>query len=308
MEAKTRYSQLETECKQSRDANQQNQSFDFIQYQGEEWVNATATKTEEPRRIDQLLLDLQSLSAERDALKEAVSELEKNLEETCTKWKSCHNRLLEVKAKSQQQENEMASVQETNQALANRAMELELQLKDLQARGDQYLRDPSPQMMSDEVAYLTEENRRIHEQLNRLVEQSASEATKNIDSYFFDDPYCMFIVPRCLKTIRKAERFRNHPTTTLTVWIVKREFSSVRGGVKDWAIRVFELSRMERKPSKDAEGKLRTTSAFWDVYMKSQDHRVAFVQAYLWGHLLRSLFGRWNLEEEIGRPNIETGK
>ncbi|KAH6664837.1 hypothetical protein B0J14DRAFT_237924 [Halenospora varia] len=108
---------------------------------------------------------------------------------------------------------------------------------------------------------LARERDRLRAEVDRFVRQIASEAAP-VDLYHFDDAY--FI----------------------------KQFNILRGDVKQWAHRGFSMDTPRVHVPKGIEQRFVSMTPHWMEYMTSNEHRPSFVQAFVWNHLLCSVFDR----------------
>jgi len=115
------------------------------------------------------------------------------------------------------------------------------------------------------------EGERVRKQLDRLVQQVASQTS--LDVYHFDDTY------------------------------FQSQFSALRGSIKDWAHRAFANGQFtsDRKPSLVVEKVLKSMSTHWESYVNSDEHRSTIMQAFIWAYLVEKVFGgvwKWSKAEQ----------
>ncbi|KAH6720381.1 hypothetical protein BKA61DRAFT_570054 [Leptodontidium sp. MPI-SDFR-AT-0119] len=110
-------------------------------------------------------------------------------------------------------------------------------------------------------AETSRERSRVRKELNRVVQDKATTLAV-LDAYFYDDAY------------------------------FKRQFSSLRSTIKDWANRAFSsILPSKNKPPASSVTELTRISKDWEAYIDSDVHRATFVQAFVWDFLLLRVFG-----------------
>ncbi|KAF4637556.1 hypothetical protein G7Y89_g525 [Cudoniella acicularis] len=107
---------------------------------------------------------------------------------------------------------------------------------------------------------VAKENVALLSHLDEAVARLASQAP-NPDPYIFDDRY-----------------FSN-------------QFSALKYDIKDWASRGFSSSSNVKRVSTTTAEAFEYISVNWEIYGESNEHRPAFVQAFVWNHLLLKVFG-----------------
>jgi len=88
------------------------------------------------------------------------------------------------------------------------------------------------------------------------------------------------------------------------VWF-RNQFCILRGNIKDWAMKAFPVhtSKSLRTISSTTERDFDSISAYWDLYLDSDDHRPSFVQAFVWNYLLARVFrGRFWESSSSAQP------
>jgi hypothetical protein len=72
----------------------------------------------------------------------------------------------------------------------------------------------------------------------------------------------------------------------------QRELNTIKGMIKNWANGAFDVRRRDSgQVSETIHNTLKGVSTHYSAYMNSNDHRPAFVQAFIWNHLLNTVFG-----------------
>jgi hypothetical protein len=161
---------------------------------------------------------------------------------------------------NQDLENQLNLLREEHAVLKSENSELRPHLHSLEQDNQGLSRQLDT--LKEQGRKLTNENERLRQQLNRLVQQAASQNT-TVDPYHFDDPY------------------------------FRKQFGVLRSSIKDWAIRAFSTSQSKvgRKQLVTVQKEFEAISKDWCTYMDSDEHRPAFVQAFVWDYLTLWVFG-----------------
>ncbi|KAF4633011.1 hypothetical protein G7Y89_g5119 [Cudoniella acicularis] len=130
--------------------------------------------------------------------------------------------------------------------------------------------------LRDERDTEMKEANRLRIDLDWFVQQKASEAAP-VDLYHFDDTF------------------------------FARQFSVLRGDIKNWATRGFSLDTTKVWVPESMQNSFASVTPHWQEYMASNEHRPAFVQAFVWKYLLYSVFRRrvWETNGEYASALLD---